>query len=446
MKAKKWLSGFLAATMIIVLLAACGKGNSNNDSSPSASPAASPSGSASAAPSDSSAPAKLEGNLVVWTYFDQVKILAESFMAKNPGVKVDVQIFPGDQYETKLMTALQTGQNAPDIVDLDRGYIGKFLESPYLADLSAMGGDDVVKDHIPYVKEYGKSADGKLRAISDNSSPGGFWYVRESAKKWLGTDDPDQISAMVDSWDKIVDLGKKVAKDSGGKVHLIQSAGGLFDIMAYNTQPWVQDGKLVIDPKWKETYETQLKIRNEGVDAKLGFMSSGWGSALNNGDVVLTSMPSWATFMIDNKDGKAKGKFGVAKTPEGWFIGGRYEGIYEKSKNKELAFEFLKYVASPEWQLENLQKTGNMPSNALVFDQNQDSFKMDMLGDQLILKAYADQMKSLPGVKADKYNEGVLSKWGKVAGEGINNNTPYDKVVQAFKKEVKNTYPEIKVE
>jgi hypothetical protein len=244
------------------------------------------------------------------------------------------------------------------------------LESKFLADLSAIGGEELVKDHLPYVQAYGRSSDGKLRAVSDNSSPGGFWYLRDNAKKWLGTDNPDEISAMVDSWEKVIALGKKIKRDSIGKVHLIQSASGLFDIMAYNTEPWVKEGKLNVDPKWKQTYETQLKIRAEGVDAKLGFMSSGWGSALNDGSVVLTSMPSWASFMIDNKDGNANGKFGVAKTPQGWFLGGRYEGIYEKSPNKELAYEVLKFIAAPEWQKFNLEQTGNMPSNELVFDQN----------------------------------------------------------------------------
>ncbi|MDB4865705.1 MAG: extracellular solute-binding protein [Cohnella sp.] len=430
--------------MIMILLAACGKGNSNNDSS--ASPAASPSGSASPSASASAAPADLKGHLVIWTYFDQVKQMADKFTEAHPGVKIDVQIFPGDQYETKLMTALQSGRNVPDIIDLDRGYIGKFLESKFLADLSAMGGEDLVKSYLPYVQAYGRSPDGKLKAISDNSSPGGFWYVRESAKKWLGTDDPDKISSMVDSWDKVIELGKKVAKDSGGKVHLIQSASALNDIMSYNTASWVKDGKLNIDPKWKDTYETELKIRANNVDAKLPFMSAGWGSALNDGSVILTSMPSWAVFMVDNKDGKAKGKFGVAKTPQGFFLGGRYEGIYEKSPNKELAYEVMKFIASPEWQKYNLEKTGNMPGNATVFDQNQDTFKSDLFGDQLILKTYADQMKAMPALQANKYDEGILSKWGKVAGDGLEKGASYDQVVAAFKKEVKNTYPELQVE
>ncbi|MDF0753050.1 extracellular solute-binding protein, partial [Marinobacter sp. 71-i] len=80
-----------------------------------------------------------------------------------------------DQYQTKLLTALQSGKDLPDIFDLERGYIGKFIDSKFLADLSAMGGEDLVKDYVPYVQGLGRSSDGKLKAISDHSSPGGFW-------------------------------------------------------------------------------------------------------------------------------------------------------------------------------------------------------------------------------------------------------------------------------
>jgi multiple sugar transport system substrate-binding protein len=367
-------------------------------------------------------------------------------MAKNPGVKVDVQVFPGDQYQTKLLSALQSGKEVPDIFDLERGYVGKFIDSDFLTDLSAMGAEDLVKDYIPYVQALGRSSDDKVRAIADTSSPGGFWYLKDTAKKYLGTDDPDQISDMVSSWDKIIELGKKVYSESGGKEHLMEHSSDLFDIEAYNTQPWVQDGKLNIDPKWKDIYETQTKIRQNNVDAKLEFMSAGWGNALNDGSVVLTAMPAWAGFMIDNKDNKAAGKYGVAKTPEGYYSGGTYHAIYSKTDNKDLAYEFLKFVASSEWQKINMEQTGNMPGLSSVFEDNMGTYKNTFTGDQNVLKPFYEMVKSIPATKPDKYGEDILSKWRKVASEGVTNNKSFDDVVATFKKEVKNTFPELKVD
>lgn len=415
MNTKKWLPGVLALGLAMGLLSGCG-------------------------------PSVPAGKLVIWTFFYQVKDMAAKFQEKYPEVTVDVQLFPGDQYQTKLISVLQSGKGVPDIFDLERGYIGKFIDSKYLTDLSALGAEDLVKDYIPYVQALGRSSDGKLKAISDHSSPGGFWYLRENAKKYLGTDDPEKIGEMVSTWDKIIDLGKKIAAKTGGKVHLIESSHDLFDIEAYNTEPWVKDGKLTIDPKWKDTYELQKKIDAGNVDAKLNFMSAGWGNALNDGSVILTSMPAWAGFMIDNKDGKAVGKFGVAKTPQGFYVGGTYRGIYEKSDHKNLAYEFVKYIASPEWQDYNLGKTGNMPGSATVYEKNLDTFKGNFFGDELILKPYYETVKLMPAVQADKYGQDILVMWTKVAGEGITNKTAYDDVVAAFKKEVKNTFPELSVD
>lgn len=440
MKLKKWISMVLTLSMVMLLLAACGTSASNNGSK------ASNNTSGNKTTSGNNTSDQLKGKLTVWTYFGQVKTLAAQFEKQYPGIQVDVKVFPGSQYKTKLMTAMQSGQNVPDIFDMDLGYIGEFINSPYLADLSAMGGDKLVKNYVPYVAEYGRSKDGKLRAISDNSSPGGYWYVRSTAKKYLGTDDPQKISTMVDSWDKINTLGKQVAQKSNGKVHLIQDVSTLFDIMGSNTKQWVQNGKLVIDPKWKTTYATQQKLRKNNVDAKQGFMSSGWGSALNDGSVVLTAMPTWATFMISNKNDKAKGKFGVAKTPLGYYLGGRWEAIYKKSPNKKLAYAWMKYISSEKWQTYNLNKTGNMPSNEKVFQDSADTYKSVLTGDEKLLNIFADQMKSMPKIPADKYNGNIQSLWVKVASHGIDTNESYDTVVQKFKKEVKGTYPELNVQ
>ncbi|MFB9278640.1 ABC transporter substrate-binding protein [Cohnella cellulosilytica] len=444
MKRTKWFSMMLTLVMVVAVIAACGNKNDNNASNEPA-----PSSSAPAQTEEtpgSEAPKELEGNLVVWTFFDQVKEMGLKFEEKHPGVKVEVNIFPGDQYQTKLLSAMQSGSNVPDVFDLERGYIGKFIDASFIADLSAMGIEDMLTDYIPYVRELGRAADGTIRAVSDHSSPGAFWYIRDNAKQYLGTDNPDEISAMVDSWDKIVDLGKQVYEKSGGKVYLMQNAGDVFDIAAYNTEPWVKDGKLNIDPKWQTYYEIQQKIRANNVDAKLGFMSAGWGNALNDGSAILSAMPAWATFMIDNKDGKAVGKFGVAKSPEGFYTGGTYRGIYEKSPNKELAYEFIKYIASPEWQEYNLGKTGNMPGSGKVYQDNMDTYKVDLLGDQNPMRVYYELVNAMPGIAPDKYSEEVLSKWKKYAGEGITNKTAYEDVVAAFKKEVKSAFPDIQVD
>jgi multiple sugar transport system substrate-binding protein len=433
---KKWLLLILTAILTMGLIVGC-----SNDSVNGTKDQGNNEGAGTTKNEDT-----LSGKITVWTFFSQVKDMAEQFMKKYPNVEVEVQVFPGDEYQTKLLTALQSGNNVPDIFDLERGYIGKFINSKYLADLSAMGGEDLVKDYVPYVQELGRDSKGTLRAISDHSSPGGLWYIKENAKKWLGTDDPEEISAMVDSWDKIIELGKKVYEESNGKVHLIDNYGSVNDVFAYNTEPWVKDGKLNIDPKWLEAYEIMEEIFTNKVDAKLPFMSAGWGNALNDGSVVFCLAPAWAQFMIDNDGGKAVNKYGVAKPPMGYYQGGTYRAIYEGSDNKELAYKFIEYIAGSEWQQWNLENNGNMPGLLTVYEDNLETFKSEVFGDQNILKPYYELVKSLPPVKADQYGEEILSKWRKISSEGIQNGQDIDEVLKRFKSEVKNTFPELEVE
>lgn len=426
---KKWLSILLASVLVLSLFAGCSKDEETATGS-----------------TKKGNDNKVEGKLTIWTFFGQVKDMATEFEKKYPDAEVEVKIFPGDQYQTKLLNVLQSGRDVPDIFDLERAYLDKFINSKYTTNLSDMGAEDLVKDYVPYVQALGRDAKGDVKAISDHSSPGGFWYIKENAKKYLGTDDPEKIGQMVDSYDKIIELGKKVNKDSNGKVHLISHYGDIYNMEAYNTNPWVKDGKLTIDSAWKKSYELQKEIFNNDVDAKLEFFSAGWGNAINDGNVVLTAMPAWASFMVDNKDDKAKGKFGVARTPKGFYLGGTYRSIYEKSPNKELAYKFIEFIAGKEWQQHNLEATGNMPGLLSVYEDNLETYKSPMFGDQNVLKPYYDTVKDIPDYKSDKYGEEVLSKWRKVAGQGIKDNADIDSVIKKFKKEVKNTFPELKVD
>ncbi|NWQ39234.1 extracellular solute-binding protein [Bacillus sp. EB106-08-02-XG196] len=426
---KKWLSILLASVLVLALFAGCSNNENTNASDDKK--------------GDSN---KVEGKLTIWTFFGQVEDMAKEFEKKYPDAEVEVKIFPGDQYQTKLLNVLQSGKGVPDIFDLERAYIDKFINSKYAANLSDMGAEDLVKDYVPYVEALGRDSKGDVRAISDHSSPGGFWYIKENAKKYLGTDNPDEISAMVDSWDKVIELGKKVNKESNGQVHLISHFGDVYNVEAYHAKPWVKDGKLTIADSWKENYEIQKEIFNNDVDAKLEFFSAGWGNAINDGSVVLNAMPAWAGFMVDNKDDSANDKYGVAKTPKGFYMGGTYRSIYEKSENKELAYKFIEFIAGEEWQQHNLEATGNMPGLLTVYEKNLETFKTPMFGEQNILKPYYEMVKEIPGTKSDKYGEEVLSKWRKVAGQGIKDNADINEVIKNFKKEVQNSFPELKVD
>lgn len=427
---------FLCAMMLAIAVALSGCSGSGSSSS-------------SSSGGKSSSKSGKKQTLVVWTFFSQVKLLAKRFEKAHPNVNVEVKVFPGNQYKTKLQTALQTNTNIPDVFDLERSYISYFINTPYVANLSAMGADKLTKKMVPYVAALGKDNKGNVRAIADSSSPTGLWYHRKAAKKWLGTDNPQKISQMVSSWSKLIKTGEKVFKESHGKVHLLDSAGSVFALEEYQMKPWVKNGKFQIDPKWNNVLNVMRKIHNDHIGAQLAGFSPGWGSALNdystNASAIMFGLPSWATFMIDTKKGKAKGQFGVAKAPVGSYEGGTYRAIYSKSPNKKLAYEFVKFDASTKWQNYNLKHTGNMPSDISVYDKNANSYSPPMFGSQKVLKMYKKISMNIPAAPAGKYRADINSTFGKIVTEMINKGHSNQWAFNQLKQKVQKQYPQVKV-
>lgn len=386
--------------------------------------------------------------LVVWTFFSQVKLLAQQFDKTHPGDHVIVKVFPGNTYETKLQTALSTGYGVPDVFDLERSYIGQFNNTPYVANLSKMGANALTKNMVPYVAALGTNSQGNVIGIADSSSPGGFWYRRAEAKKWLGTENSQKISQMVSSWSKIIALGKKVYKASHGTVHLLDTSASVMVVQNHNMLPWVNNGNLQIDPAWSHILNVVRTVHQDHVSAGLPGFSAGWGSALNapgsNGAAILFAVPSWATFMINNKNNAGVGKFGVAAAPAGYYEGGTYRAIYSKAPNKKLAWEFLKFDASPQWQVWNLQHTGNMPSDVSVF-KSQSNYKIPFFGNENVMGMYYNIAMKIPGRSPSKYGESINGDWGSIVAQMVQQNKTTQWAYTQLKQKVADTYPSVRI-
>ena len=112
---KKLLSVLLSAAMLAGVLAGCGSSaQTENTSSNAESAPAAESTAASEAAAETTAesaaevdPASVTGEFTYWTYTDSANNLVNAFNEVYPNVKIDLQVFGGDEYKTKILTALQ---------------------------------------------------------------------------------------------------------------------------------------------------------------------------------------------------------------------------------------------------------------------------------------------------------------------------------------------------
>lgn len=221
--------------------------------------------------------------ITIWSFTDEGEYAVEAFKEKHPDVKVNFEFIPGNQYETKLRSALATGIRAPDVFALEAAYLRKFIDHPSLESLSdaPYNAEELVMDHYDYIQELERDSDGVLKAVAYQGTTGGFYFRRDLAEEYLGTSDPEEVSALISTWDDIFELGQRIYEESDGTVRVLPNQSAIGDIQdAKIEQPWVVDNELVIDQAKKDSLDLIDQAIESNSLAMLDSWSPGWVASM----------------------------------------------------------------------------------------------------------------------------------------------------------------------
>ncbi|WKZ41675.1 MAG: ABC transporter substrate-binding protein [Anaerolineales bacterium] len=350
---------FVVLSLLVLasmLLAACG----------GSTPAPSTGGdSGSSTSGGGDAPADGKRVLKVWSFTNEIRTMAVAFEGFYPDVEVDVvyTMIPmtDGEYQTKLKAAIGTA-DAPDVVALEAAFVKEWVEADFLADLN---------DLLPLAEELGTfpaviqvgSHDGVTKGFSYQATPGAFFYRRSMAQECLGTDDPDQVQAMVADIDKFVETAAKI-KECNPDYFTVGTSGELFNpFLANRSQPWIVDGELVIDPMVVEYIEFAKLMRENGYESQAQQWTEGWfagmsdslvGADGNPKKVFSYFLPTWGLpYVLIPNSGDTGGDWAMINGPLAYQWGGTWVGAMKDSPNLDLAKEFIKFVALNEENLTN---------------------------------------------------------------------------------------------
>lgn len=273
--------------------------------------------------------------ITVWSFTDEAGYAIEKFEQKYPDIKVNFVNIPGNFYITKLKSALQTTSKAPDVFMIENANIRELIDVPYLENLSAApyNANELIQEQYAFVQANEQDSEGNVRAIGYQGTPGGIYYRRDLAKKYLGTDDPEQVGSQIDTWEKIFEIGEKVQQLSGNKVHALANWNAISN--SYDGIPWVKDGKLVIDPTYLEVLDLVREARERNVLAEYEDGSAGYAASMQKGEVMFYPGATWAlqyTFKANAPD--TEGMWGLAQGPSAFSAGGTYIAMYSKSDKR----------------------------------------------------------------------------------------------------------------
>ncbi|MDQ0207543.1 ABC transporter substrate-binding protein [Alkalicoccobacillus murimartini] len=389
--------------------------------------------------------------ITVWSFTDEGEYAVEAFQEKYPDVKVNFEFIPDSQYETKLRSALATGIRAPDVFALEAAYLRKFIDHPSLESLSdaPYNAEELVGEHYEYIQELERDSEGVLRAVAYQGTTGGFYFRRDLAEEFLGTSDPKEVSAMIETWDDIFNLGERIHEESEGTISILPNSASIGDVQdARVEQPWVVDNELVIDQAKIDALDLVDQAIETNSLAMLDSWSPGWVASMQQGSVLFYPAPSWfLNHVLQSNAPDTSGQWGLASGPAAFSGGGTFYSIYSEGENKELAWEFVKHYGFDEEFLQNLAidesyYTSHRGANEGVADE----ISSDFLAGQNYFEFFNEESEKVDSVVRTAFDGDIGEIYGDLLGSYARGNFDSKEAFwERFKRDVQTYYPELTI-
>lgn len=303
--------------------------------------------------------AQAEGgaDLEMWTFVELHGKHFEDMCAKwneeNPDrqINLSVNVLPYEEMHNNLQIALQSGEGAPDIVDIELGKYANFLKGePQLVELNDV--IDPYRDTLVESRIELYSKDGKNYGIPSHVGATVAFYNTEI----LEAADVDYTQIV--TWDDLKEAGLKV-KEATGKYMISVDTSALWqlnDLLAQQGVDWVDDeGNVNVNiPEAQRGLEMLKDLQESGVATTIPGGNPDMEEAYayyNQGEVATAVMPMWQMSRYTSYMTDLKGKIAIAPVPvleEGMpsSVGGGGTGtcVTNQCEDVQLAKDFLAYA------------------------------------------------------------------------------------------------------
>lgn len=363
---KKFMGVFLSIAMAASLLTGCGgKGTETETNTTTtkaaegtdATPEATASAVLSAGPDSGTA-------FEMWSFVELhnqfYAKMVDKWNKKNPDkqIKITFTTYPYADMHNKLTMALQTGEGAPDLCDVEIGQFPNLTKDTSqlysLNDAIAPYKDKLVQSRLDVY-----SVDGQIYGAPTHVGATVMYYNTKILKQY-GID-----YTKIKTWADYEEAGKTLKEKSGGKVCMTSvdtaSVDWMWIAMAENKEDWTtdKDGKANVQ---LDSVKKMLNMQKGWLDQKIAMVSPGGHTDLeegfaNIGDGKIASFPKalWYMSRFLSYMPEMAGQWAIAPCPvfeEGQprsvGIGGTGTIVTKQSKNAQLAAEFLAYAKCSE--------------------------------------------------------------------------------------------------
>jgi multiple sugar transport system substrate-binding protein len=325
-------------------------------------------------------------DLTFWTWVPDIQNEIDLFEAEYPAINVTVEnVGQGLPHYQKIRTAVESGEGAPDVVQIEYQYISSFTLTESLLDLAPYGAGEIAADYTDWVWAQVQRGDA-VYGIPQDAGPMGNLY-RSDILAAAGISEPPG------TWDEYATAAKTV-KDSTGSYMSNLAPNDAAQILGLlwqaGVKPFGYDGEETVsinvnDPVAKDVMSYwQALIQADQVSVDPDFTDQ-WYQGLATGKYAGWITAAWGPVFLQGTAENTSGLWRAAPLPqmsEGENVSGNWGGssdaVLASTENPIAAYELAKWL-------------NNDPSSTLKFATEQYLFppQVDILADPAFAEAEA---------------------------------------------------------
>jgi multiple sugar transport system substrate-binding protein len=392
--------------------------------------------------------------LSVWFFTDQINKPIEYFMEHYPHINVKTTIMSWEEYPLRFRALQEEAEEKPDLIFLESYYIKEFIESGFFEDLSQAPYNAKSSEFYPYLVQMASDSSGTLRALGWQAMPGGFYFRRSLATKYLGTDDPKKIGKMLSSLEDFLYTASLLDQKSGGKVKILTGyADFMYYALAFKKEPLVNKNKeFVIGSAIHNYFQIAKTLHEKKLTAGFPMWSPEWLERMKDTEATVFgySFPLWGLqYLLEYQAPNTSGDWGLTSGPSSYFLGGTWIGMAKESKHKKEAWEFLKFLTlNHETLAWYAKETGEFIGNRAVVDKikQNEIFKDAYLNGQNYYEFFAAEALKVNASLETKYDGKIIDIMQGVLAEYIEGKLAEEEAFKKIKENVKQAFPELTAE
>ncbi len=373
-------------------------------------------------------------------------------------VTVKFTITPSDDnaYQNNLDSILPENESASaddkvDIFLVEADYAKKYIDSDVevtekLSDLGITDSD--LSKQYQYTKDIVTDSNGDLRGASWQACSAGLIYNRAAALEVLGTDDPEEVQALLSSWDDF----KNVAGQMQAAGYTMCSVNDTYRVYSNNvTSKWVEDGAINIDANIEAWVNDSKEHADAGQENTYDLWGDDWAKGkYPDGNVFCYFGPAWFfnfSLAADDADSiAAQGGWGYCEGPQSFYWGGTWIAAAKGTDNPTLVKDIILTMTTDDDVMKEIAQVDSDCVNnkdvleALAAD---DSGNLDILGGQNPYAQLAAGAELVDMSNISNYDQGCTEEFQTAMKDYFEGNATYDEALSNFYTAVETKYPEL---